>query len=238
MSFKDTIGGRLIMLREKNALRQKDFAEIMGVTDKTVSRYEFGETSPTHDFLLRVIRQFNCDALWLFAGVEPRENGKELKESRSVYEAVPGSGGEDEFETSRGFKDFELIPYVDTQLSESGALVVSELEKGHFAFRKEWLRQITGNMGNLRILRVSGSGMAPTMRDGDFAIIDMSQTQIRGGGVFAIAVNNAVLIKRLEHSITGLIRIISDNPSFPPYELPISETRILARVIWLSGVVF
>ncbi|MBU2655786.1 LexA family transcriptional regulator [Acidomonas methanolica] len=104
---------------------------------------------------------------------------------------------------------------------------------------KSWLetaipRECTG----LRLVPVTGDAMAPTLHDGDLAVIDTAARQIQGGAIYAIAVDDGVLVRRLEKRLGGGIRALADHDRYPPQDLSGDEAdslKILGEVVWVGG---
>lgn len=62
-----TIGSRLRKVRQQACMTQTEFAAACGVSTRTLSRYEGGESAPDADFLL-ALKPFGVDANWLLHG--------------------------------------------------------------------------------------------------------------------------------------------------------------------------
>ncbi len=82
--------------------------------------------------------------------------------------------------------------------------------------------------------------MAPWACDGDVVMINMDQTQIRNGKVYAIAAGDELRIKRLFKRSDGSIEVRSDNPSpmYPTetyYGEDINNIKIIGEVVWRGG---
>jgi phage repressor protein C with HTH and peptisase S24 domain len=86
------------------------------------------------------------------------------------------------------------------------------------------------------VVRMRGDTMSPTLRSGDFAIIDTTQTEVAQGGIFALLDEMAkVIIIQVTpvHGSRGR-RILCTyaNPRYPPFELPIEDpVKIVGRVV-------
>lgn len=70
--------------------------------------------------------------------------------------------------------------------------------------------------------------MSPTLHDGDAVIVDRSATSIRSDGIYAIRVNDCVFIKRIQVLPSG-VRLISDNPLYPPIDAKAEEIDVIGR---------
>ena len=48
------IGEKILMLREKKEMKQKELAELVGITEATLSRYENGKREPKSEIVTRI----------------------------------------------------------------------------------------------------------------------------------------------------------------------------------------
>ena len=83
-------------------------------------------------------------------------------------------------------------------------------------------------------MEVFGHSMEPVIKEGDTVLIDQSQTQILAGAIYAVGVEDTILVKRLEKHPDKLV-LCSDNKDFPPIFLAVDEcekVRILGKIIW------
>lgn len=69
------------------------------------------------------------------------------------------------------------------------------------------------NPNNLKVIEIEGDSMEPTIKDGSFVLIDTSKNSPIDG-IYAIQINDEILIKRLQFNIDGTIKIISDNKNY------------------------
>lgn len=99
-------------------------------------------------------------------------------------------------------------------------------------FLREELRL---NPARVHIIAVRGDSMNDALFDGDRAIIDLDDTDVSQGGIFAIRDdNNSIIIKQVE-LVRGTdrqrIRCKSRNPHYEPFDLALSEqVAIIGRV--------
>jgi transcriptional regulator with XRE-family HTH domain len=63
-----TIGDRIRKARSEVALGQHELAERLGVSAKTVTRWEAGVTQPTAETLTRIADVTQVDPAWLLVG--------------------------------------------------------------------------------------------------------------------------------------------------------------------------
>jgi phage repressor protein C with HTH and peptisase S24 domain len=93
-----------------------------------------------------------------------------------------------------------------------------------------------GRQGALVIIDTKGDSMQPTLVAGDRVVIDQADRDPSQGGMFAIWDGYGVKVKRVEtiaQSKPRKIRVLSENPVYPPDELVVDDATILGRVVGL-----
>ena len=133
---------------------------------------------------------------------------------------------------------FDYIPMAKATLSAGGgAFVLSEEIEGYYAFRNSWLNSVATSKRNLVLMRVAGDSMEPTIKSGDTVLIDTGRRKIKEGEIYALRVEDTVIIKRLSYRLDGRVMIISDNRrDFQSYEAYHQDVNIIGQVIFFSRV--
>ncbi len=90
-------------------------------------------------------------------------------------------------------------------------------------------------LAGMPVVRMRGDSMGKTLRDGDFAIIDTTQTNVDQGGLFALLDDNDKMIIMQVTPVHGSqgkrILCTYANPRYAPFELTLgTEARIVGRV--------
>ena len=110
---------------------------------------------------------------------------------------------------------------------------------GRHAFRKDWIIKKGFNPTLLRVLDVEGDSMSPYINDGDVVLVNTDDKRIINQEVYAIRVQDELMVKRLFKQMDGRVRVISDNPdknSYPDDWLtPDSGAEILGKVVHRAG---
>lgn len=83
---------------------------------------------------------------------------------------------------------------------------------------------------HLRFIEVVGDSMSPTLKDGDFVLIDTSKTGGAQDGIYVLILGCDLLVKRLQFELNGDIRILSDNPHYAE-KLYTQESQIPLRIV-------
>lgn len=130
---------------------------------------------------------------------------------------------------------FKNIPKVKARLSAGGGSfeVGSEIE-GYYAFRKDWLAT-KGNQKKMVLMDIFGNSMEPEIKDGDTILIDESQKDILAGAIYAVGVDDTIMVKRVEKHPNKLV-LLSDNKGYAPIYLQggeIESVRMIGKVIWI-----
>jgi phage repressor protein C with HTH and peptisase S24 domain len=130
---------------------------------------------------------------------------------------------------------FKKVPKVKARLSAGGGSfeIGSEVE-GYYAFRKEWLTN-KGDWNKMVLMDIFGNSMEPEMKSGDTILIDESQKDIIAGAIYAVGVEDTIMVKRLEKHPNKLV-LLSDNTDYAPIYLEgheIGSIRVIGKVIWI-----
>ena len=186
--------------------RLSEFARKCGLARTTLRAYVSRGVYPTVDKLARIVLATGADLNWLVFG-----------------------------RRSRLEEEFVFVPRVDVRLGAGGEVELFDVseEKELYAFRRDWLLS-KGNPKNMRLMTVMGDSMEPTLSDGDLVLVDLSRRDLAKEGIFAVRIHDGLAVKRLQRLGRARVRVISDNPLYPPEErdLENSDFEIIGRVIW------
>jgi phage repressor protein C with HTH and peptisase S24 domain len=190
---------------------QTELAAALRINRSAITQARRNNSVPAK-WLLELFRLYGLNPDWLEAGVQP------------MY-LYPQGASETEFKN---------IPKVKARLSAGGGSfeIGSEI-KGYYAFQSEWLRT-KGNPERMVLMDIFGNSMEPELKDGDTVLIDESQKDVLAGAVYAVGVDDTIMVKRLEKHPNKLV-LISDNKDYTPIYLAGNEcesVRIIGKVIW------
>lgn len=104
-----------------------------------------------------------------------------------------------------------------------------------YGFPSDGFRQVYGAPPeSVRILAVVGDSMAPTLFPGQKIMVDINDRKPSPPGIFVVFDGIGLVLKRIEvipGSDPHMVRIMSDNARYQPYERTIEEAHINGRVI-------
>jgi phage repressor protein C with HTH and peptisase S24 domain len=108
---------------------------------------------------------------------------------------------------------------------------------GHIALSELWVmrRLRPTNASALRFIHAYGDSMSPTFEDGDILLVDTGMRDPKTvDGVYVMAANDRVYIKRVRQRMDGAMEISSDNITVKTVDVLNGDhaIEILGRVVW------
>jgi transcriptional regulator with XRE-family HTH domain len=201
-----SIGARISQVRHH--LTQTKFAASLGIHKNTLIRYEKAKRLPDSALLMRICEQYAVDPAWLLTG-QPGSD--------------PGF-----IETSLVLKDFITPPFCSS--SEDSVHVQMPL-----AIKKSWIHhQLQAKPEDLRLFYVEGESMRPTLYPDDVIILNLEETIVHDG-IYALQIEEVLIIKRLQRLSENLVEVISDNPMYESWTAnlqdPAQRLTVFGRVV-------
>lgn len=191
---------------------QTDLARILKVNRSAVTQARKKGAIPDR-WLLQLYRSYGLSPEWLETGKGPVFMGRRQEE----------------------YSGFARIPKVSARLcAGNGSFEVGGDVQGYYSFRKAWLTK-RGVPDQMVLLDIFGNSMEPEMRDGDTVLVDQSQKNILAGAIFALGIEDTIMVKRVEKHPQKLV-LRSDNRDYAPIYLEgndANQVRILGKVIWV-----
>ena len=89
------------------------------------------------------------------------------------------------------------------------------------------------NTSKVKGICVDGDSMEPTLRDGDYVLID-ENINFGTNGIYAIQYGGQILIKRLQFKMDGTILIISDNEKYDKEVFNPNENQLPFKVLGIK----
>jgi phage repressor protein C with HTH and peptisase S24 domain len=215
-----SFGERLKFLREKRGLTQPELAQNISVSIGSIQNFERGKV-PLGETVAKLAITLGCSTDWLLLGESEDDR------NRAGQQAIPHDQAEE--------AGLIMVPKVKARLNAGGgSLETSDEITGRYAFRSEWIR-LKGRADRMVLMDVTGDSMEPEIRDRDVVLIDQSQADIIAGAVYAVGVDDVVLVKYLD-KLPGKIVLRSANERYAPIEIDLRDesqaVRIIGRVVW------
>jgi len=208
---------------------QAELAGLLGVHRSAVTQAKRKDAVPKA-WVLAVSRRTGADPDWLEFGRQRRGGAAGAGQgARGLNDAF-----QDEALMASGV--FAAVPKVRARLSAGGGSFEAGGEVEQFyPFRQDWLRA-KGRPSGMVLMDVVGNSMEPEIRHGDMVLIDQGQTAVVAYGVYAVGLEDTVLVKRVEKR-PGQLVLLSDNRDYAPIVLAGDELdalRVIGRVLWVG----
>jgi phage repressor protein C with HTH and peptisase S24 domain len=200
------------ILRASSAKTDSDLGRALGITPQSVTGVRKRRQIPP-SWIVTVACKYSVSADWLLFG-------------ESIQPAALPSATQ---------PSLTLIHKVKARLSAgTGSLETSAEFDGLYAFRTEFLTR-KGSVASMVLMDVFGESMSPAIEDGDTVLIDQSQTEIIPGRIYAVGMDEEVLVKFVDKT-PGKYVLRSANERYEPTEVDLKRedlnVRIIGRVIW------
>lgn len=130
-----------------------------------------------------------------------------------------------------------LIPVsrIDARASAGpGGLVEDDREDAPLKLDEALLRELRVRPGDASMIEVAGDSMEPTLSHGDAILVDRADRRGAAGAIHVLRHDGVLQVKRIGRE-AGAVRLLSDNPAYPPITVPDpAAIEVLGRVVWLS----
>ncbi len=201
----------IFRIMEKTGISsQAELADALGINRSGITHARHKNQVPDK-WVLKLYRKFGFSPRWIETGV-----GSMFSEGHETEESITS------------------IPVVEARLSAgTGSFDVGEGVIGHLAFQSSWLSK-KGSSAGMVAMEVFGQSMEPVIREGDTVLIDQSRKEIIAGAIYAVGVEDTILVKRLEKHPDKLV-LCSDNRDYQPIYLEkddAQKVRIIGKIIW------
>lgn len=107
------------------------------------------------------------------------------------------------------------------------------------SLRADFIRtELRSLPANIRLLKVVGDSMDPTLRGGDHVLVNIGETKVLEG-LYVVRINDALLVKRLQALPDGMVNIASDNHLVRAWSANLSQSgvAVIGKVVCAWRVV-
>lgn len=253
---------RLREERERLGYKISEFAEKVGTTRQTQTKYEKLERKPDTDYLAKA-SELGVDIYYVITGSRSHFNNqdkntknKDCSENSVTYEKwdqknqvgssdptstnkVGSSDLDHESNSETVLNEFTPIPLFDVKASAGNGYVIHQEEKtDSLIFKKEWIyNELHSSPANLYLIYVDGDSMEPSLCPGDVILVDHTDNVAKRDGIYVIRMGDSLLVKRLQRLPNRVLKVNSDNPDYESFEISLdvdhgTEFMIIGRVVW------
>ncbi|MBN1850053.1 MAG: helix-turn-helix domain-containing protein [Deltaproteobacteria bacterium] len=127
------------------------------------------------------------------------------------------------------------VPKVKARLcAGDGSFETNPGVTNQYLFQGEWLKR-KGQVNKMVLMDIFGNSMEPELKNGDTVLVDASQKDILAGLLYAVGIDDTIMVKRIEKH-PGKLVLRSDNKDYAPIMLDgkhMNGVRIIGKVIWV-----
>lgn len=209
----------------KHIKTDTDLAGLFEVRPNTISTWRARDSAP-YDQIIAL-----CDREMI--SIDPLLREEAATEIMEISEALkhPVAPVQLDFPAD----DFVLIGQVNGKISAGSGFMPDDSIDVKAAFRRDWIKRKGGKPDRMSLIKVAGDSMEPTFLSGDLVLVDHGRNIVPGrGGIFAIAIDEEIMVKRVQPISPDKLLVISDNKQYPPFEVARDQVQINGKVIWFA----
>lgn len=219
------------LLKARNGGNRSELARYVGVSPQAVLKWLSGEAEPRRQHIDVIAQFLGVTPSTLLYGAEP--NDPPQHHDRGVVPWHPDDPLPD---------DLVLIPESTIEFAAgNGREATYEIVEQNCpaTYRLSWLRHEGINPKRARRFRVSGESQEPFLFDKDIVLVNLDETEIIDGKLYAIRYDNDLRVKFLFKRLDGTLVLHSMNSAYPdeqvPPDLVDQHISIIGRVRDKSG---
>lgn len=203
-------------LRRQKGLSMEALAKLLDTSASQINKLEKGQRKLTEEWLRRLAVALQCNP----------------------GDLIDGGLGAGRPRVGLDPNEFVFVPVCDlSRVDREGPGAGTGHFLNHAIFRIDWLAGLTtASVDQLVAFTVEDDSMEPGMRPGDHVLVELTQDQMRGDGVYVLRMGGGLAIKRIAYSPeSGRISIRSDNPIYPSHDSVSREkVRLVGRIVWIG----
>lgn len=216
---------------------QSSFAERFGITARTLQNYEYGNTSPSIDFIQKISQEYDIAPEYFFdygeklfrnsSAIVPQYSSSMQKKGSSISKTnITHTNSSPKTLND----DIVSIPFYEDIRASAGSGAYNEAETAEqLNFPKSFLRQYFGliSFNNLSIIIGKGDSMSPTLPENCYLLVQNGS--VNDGEICIARLDDELYVKRLQKR--PKLKLFSDNKNYEPIELEGENFEILGRVV-------
>ncbi|MFW6475626.1 S24 family peptidase [Acinetobacter baumannii] len=245
-SVSDRIQSRMAELK----LSQADLMRLTGAARGTVSGWVNGSNNPSAKHIEALATALKTTSRWILTGKE-----KQNLTNFNMQEFMDKHGLSKKDESSFDVKDIQSASVVEYG-GDDGFIWIDVVEASfscgtgesiefHFdvingkqPFPPSFFKQKNVHPDCMRIIKAKGDSMADKIEDGDLVGIDISQTDIIDGQIYAVYFEGEGMIKQIFKEEGGKLILHSLNPKYRDREVTEQNGlnfKVMGRQFWRAG---
>ena len=225
ITLVNSISERMKSARKDAGLSQVRLADIVKVSPGAIGNIEAGIRQNPRE-LLAIADALGVNPNWLKTGKGPRSAGFSSQSPLQIQGSTENS------EQPIGVP----LLAVGGSMGAGEQQVHDEVVIGRLTLSPRWIdKTLAANPQNLRFIHGYGDSMEPTFIDGDILLVDGGIHDVKVDGIYVLAANDRLYIKRVRQRMDGSYEISSDNPTVKTVDVMNGDNpvEVLGKVVWL-----
>lgn len=199
-------------LRKRMGLTQYDVAEKIGLSQPQIYKFESGEKKLTLPQMEQFAELYKVSIEELYGEIKSLSGEHQDTVTIDIISATPCCGsGED----NCGYADEVVGKWV---------MPAKDFKELTFAQPRD-----------VKQMRVIGDSMEPTIKDGDYILVDVSHNSFDVDGIYLIKMVNGLAVKRLQAGLSE-VKIHSDNKRYEPITAKHGDVFIVGKIIKIMNM--
>lgn len=225
---------RLKTARKNAKMTQAQLAKAVPISQGTISDLESGRNKGTAS-LVKIAQALKVNAHWLATG--EGEMTALPAQIQTILDNTTGPISNNAINPEQKI----WLPLMNISFSCGNGVDVQchfEETKKQLAFEPDFLPSRGVKEANVRLLYATGDSMEEFIFDGDIFAIDISDTTIRDGQIYAIYFEGEAMLKQIFKEAGGRLILHSKNPKYKDKivtEDNGADFKVLGRQFWRAG---
>lgn len=248
MIVMSTMVERIQQALKAKKLSWSKASTLIGLSPQAPSKWKKGQISK--ETLDKLAELLEVDAGWLLNGKKPEKlsnfNMQDFMDKHGLMRNDDSSFDVNEihkptvvdYETENGFIWIDVVEANFSCGTGESIEFHFDVINGKFPFPASFFQKKLVHPDCMRIIKAKGDSMADKIEDGDLVGIDVSQTEIIDGEIYAVYFEGEGMIKQIFKEEGGKLILHSLNPKYRDRE--VSEQnglnfKVMGRQFWRAG---
>lgn len=206
-------------------IKQVDFCNFMNIRPQHFKRLELEKPKQSPNNFEKMAEILKCEKLKLMLFWDDKITSQELFDR-----SMPAELQNITIPANPNSIKIEMLDV--TACCGNGVETPGEKAVGEWIMPLQDFHQITFSAPkNIKMLKVVGDSMFPTLKSGDWVLADISQNNADIDGLYLIRMASGLAIKRLQIGLND-IQVVSDNSKYRPLTAAVGEINVIGRVIY------
>lgn len=214
----------------------RSFALRANLSPPVIKKYVVNDSTPNVERLVAIAEAAGVTVEWLATGKGPKYPNR-VVESDHQHQVTEGRCGA--YKANNDFlSEFALISGYSVQISSGWGSEGDDTQEPsrHIALRKRWLKWRGFSEKDLVIVWAKGDSMEPIISDNNTLLVNIQRTTLTDGNIYVIRSDNQLWVKRVQVKPNAWL-LLSDNPLYPPIEVPKTEQHnfhVVGQIVHIS----